>query len=462
MNIINPSTEEIIESVQEDDLQSIQDKYEQLKTGFDSWRSIALADRLSIMNNFKECIKEELPELAKVVSQETGKPISQATAELIGTCNRIKFFVNNSEKWLASEDVAVAKGITERIVYEPFGVIGNISAWNFPYAVAVNVFAPALIAGNTVLFKTSEFTALSGLSIERLLHKAGVPESAFQAVTGARDAGEAMLNLPLDGYFFTGSHATGKHIYETVAEKMVPCLLELGGKDPLYVTANNSDIESVAGAAADGAFYNNGQSCCAVERIYVHENIYDEFVDKFKDKVSKYQMGSPDEEGATIGPLTRESQVKFIEVQLADAKERGAEVVLGGQAPDRIGYFFEPTVVTNVDHSMSMMRDESFGPIIGIQKVSSDQEAIELMKDTSYGLTSSVFTEDEKQAYEIMDAMDSGTVYWNCCDRVSPNLPWSGRKNSGIGATLSHLGIRAFVQPKAYHLNMAEEKNLSH
>ena len=462
MNIINPSTEEIIASVEEDNLQAIQDKYEKLKTGYDSWRSIALADRLAIMNNFKECIKEELPELAKVVSQETGKPLAQATGELIGTCNRIKFFVNNSEKWLASEEVAVAKGITERIVYEPFGVIGNISAWNFPYAVAVNVFAPALIAGNTVLFKTSEFTALSGLSIERLLHKAGVPESAFQAVTGARDAGEAMLNLPLDAYFFTGSHATGKHIYETVAEKMVPCLLELGGKDPLYVTANNSDIESIAGAAADGAFYNNGQSCCAVERIYVHEHIYDEFVDKFKEKVSKYQMGSPDEEGATIGPLTRESQVNFIQVQLEDAKERGAEVVLGGQAPDRKGYFFEPTVVTHVDHSMSMMRDESFGPIIGIQKVSSDEEAIGLMKDTSYGLTSSVFTEDEKQAYEIMDAMDSGTVYWNCCDRVSPNLPWSGRKNSGIGATLSHLGIRAFVQPKAYHLNMAEEKSLSH
>ena len=462
MDIINPATEEVIASVNEDNAESIEAKYNKLKSGLKGWRSTPLSERIGLINNFKECIKAELPELAKIVSQETGKPLSQATGELKAACNRIKFFVNNSEEWLASEDVAIDGSMTERIVYEPFGVIGNISAWNFPYTVGVNVFIPALIAGNTVLFKASEFTALSGLAIERLMHKAGVPEDAFQAVSGAREVGEAMLKLPLDGYFFTGSHATGKYIYETVARKMVPCLLELGGKDPLYVTANNDDIKSVAAAAADGAFYNNGQSCCAVERIYAHENIYDEFVNEFKNKVSTYQMGTPDEEGATIGPLTRGSQVQFIEGQIADAMEKGANVELGGHAADRKGYFFEPTVITNVNHTMSMMKDESFGPIIGIQKVSSDEEAIGLMKDTSYGLTSSVFTEDEKQAHQIMDAMDSGTVYWNCCDRVSPNLPWSGRKNSGIGATLSHLGIRAFVQPKAYHLNMAEQKNLAH
>jgi acyl-CoA reductase-like NAD-dependent aldehyde dehydrogenase len=163
-----------------------------------------------------------------------------------------------------------------------------------------------------------------------------------------------------------------------------------------------------------------------------------------------------------IGPLTRGSQVQFIEGQIADAVEKGGQIVMGGKKASRRGYFFEPTVVTNVNHGMSLMKDESFGPIIGIQKVTDDDEAVALMKDTDYGLTSSVFTEDEEQAHKIMSAMDSGTVYWNCCDRVSPNLPWSGRKNSGIGATLSHLGIRAFVQPKAYHLNMAEQKNLAH
>jgi len=462
MNIINPATEEVIDSVQEDDVQSVEKKYQILKKGLDAWRNVALKERIALINNFKDCIKAELPELAEVLSQETGKPLAQAKGELIGTCSRIKFFVNNSEQYLIPEDVADKNGMLEKISYEPFGVIGNISAWNYPYAVGVNVFIPALIAGNTVLFKASEFTALSGLSIARLLHKAGVPEDAFQAVTGAGEVGEAMLNLPLDGYFFTGSHTTGKYIYETVAKKMVPCLVELGGKDPLYATANNGDVKSVAAAAADGAFYNNGQSCCAVERIYVHESIHDEFVDEFKKAVSGYKLGEPNEEEVYIGPLTRGSQIQFIEGQIADAVEKGGQIVMGGKAASRRGYFFEPTVVTNVNHGMSLMKDESFGPIIGIQKVNDDDEAVALMKDTDYGLTSSVFTEDEEQAYKIMSAMDSGTVYWNCCDRVSPNLPWSGRKNSGIGATLSHLGIRAFVQPKAYHLNMAKQKNVTH
>ncbi|MBL4656641.1 MAG: aldehyde dehydrogenase family protein, partial [Flavobacteriales bacterium] len=211
MDIINPATEEVIDSVTEDNAESIEAKYQKLKAGFPLWKATPLTRRIELINNFKECIKAELDDLAQVLSQETGKPISQAKGELIGTCARIKFFVVNSEQWLATEDIAVAKGITERIAYEPFGVIGNISAWNFPYAVGVNVFVPALIAGNTVMFKASEFTALSGLNIERLLHKAGIPEDAFQAVTGAREVGEAMLNLPLDGYFFTGSHATGKY-----------------------------------------------------------------------------------------------------------------------------------------------------------------------------------------------------------------------------------------------------------
>ena len=337
MDIINPATEEVIDNVQEDDVRSVEKKYEKLKGGLNSWRNTPLSNRIALIDKFKECIKEEMSELADVLSQETGKPLAQAIGELKSTCNRIKFFVNNSEQWLAPEDITTEGNMTERIVYEPFGVIGNISAWNFPYAVGVNVFIPALIAGNTVLFKASEFTALTGLAIERLMHKAGVPEDAFQAVTGAREVGEAMLNLPLDGYFFTGSHATGKYIYETVARKMVPCLLELGGKDPLYVTANNSDVKSVAAAAADGAFYNNGQSCCAVERIYVHEKVYDEFVDNFKEVVSHYQLGGPKDEGVTIGPLTRGSQVGFLENQISDAESKGAEIVLGGHAADRKG-----------------------------------------------------------------------------------------------------------------------------
>ena len=271
-------------------------------------------------------------------------------------------------------------------------------------------------------------------------------------MVGGKEAGEAMLSLPLDGYFFTGSYRTGQYIYERVAPKMVPCQLELGGKDPLYVPNDVKDINNVAVNAAEGAFYNNGQSCCAVERIYVHEAIYDDFVAAFVKETQTYQVGQPTEDGVFIGPLTRKDQVKVLEGQVSDAVEKGATLLLGGKAIDNGGYYFEPTVLANVSHQMKVMTEESFGPIIGIQKVRNDEEAITLMKDTEYGLTAAVYCDSQKRAEGILKQMDTGTVYWNCCDRVSPYLPWSGRKHSGIGATLSHMGIRAFTRPKAYHL----------
>jgi acyl-CoA reductase-like NAD-dependent aldehyde dehydrogenase len=290
------------------------------------------------------------------------------------------------------------------------------------------------------------------LQIEKLLYQAGLPENVFQAVIGPGQAGEVLLQLPLDGYFFTGSYKTGKYIYEKVAPKMVPCGMELGGKDPLYVTDDITDIRGVAAATADGAFYNNGQSCCAVERIYVHENIYNPYLEEFVKEVKNYKIGDPTEEGVYIAPLTREAQLAFLEYQVNDAVSKGATLLTGGKRLNRKGYFFEPTVLTDVTHEMSVMKDESFGPIIGIMKVKNDEEAIRLMLDSEYGLTAAVYSDTYARAKPILDKMETGTVYWNCCDRLSPQLPWSGRKHSGIGATLSYIGIRAFVKPKAYHL----------
>jgi acyl-CoA reductase-like NAD-dependent aldehyde dehydrogenase len=233
---------------------------------------------------------------------------------------------------------------------------------------------------------------------------------------------------------------------------MVPCQCELGGKDPLYVADDVTDVKAVAAATADGAFYNNGQSCCAVERIYVHEKIYDQYVDEFLKEVRSWKTGDPSSSGIYIGPLTRRDQLTVLEQQVAEALGKGAELKLGGKRLDRKGNYFQPTVLTKTDHTMSVMTDESFGPIIGIMKVRDDQEAIQLMNDTSYGLTSAVYSSSGERARKILSEMNSGTGYWNCCDRVSAALPWSGRKNSGIGSTLSHAGIRAFVRPKAYHL----------
>jgi acyl-CoA reductase-like NAD-dependent aldehyde dehydrogenase len=231
----------------------------------------------------------------------------------------------------------------------------------------------------------------------------------------------------------------------------VPIGLELGGKDPMYV-CEDVDVKSAAANGVEGAFYNNGQSCCAVERIYVHENIYDAYVEAFVAEAKQMKMGDPTVEGTFLGSLTRPQQMDILADQVADATAKGANLLLGGKRADQKGFYFNPTVLSNVNHSMKVMMDESFGPIIGMQKVKGDTEAIELMLDTPYGLTSAVFTTDENRALELMQQLNSGTVYWNCCDRVSPNIPWSGRGSSGLGSTLSHAGIRTFVQPKSYHL----------
>nr|WKN39221.1 aldehyde dehydrogenase family protein [Tunicatimonas sp. TK19036] len=455
MDIINPATEAIITTLEEDTATTAAEKYEKVRQGQRAWKKVPLPERIAALKKFSELLSTKADELAKILSSEMGKPINQAHGELKGARGRIKFFLENSEKWLADESIHQEEGLVEKIVYEPLGVIANISAWNYPYLVGVNVFVPALIAGNGVLYKPSEYTTLTGLKIEELLHRAGVPEDVFQMVVGGGEVGKALLDLPLDGYFFTGSYRTGKSIYEAVAPKMVPCQLELGGKDPLYVPDNSSNIPKVAQAAVEGAFYNNGQSCCAVERIYVHEKVYDDFLDAFVKEVQTLKLGNPEDSEVFIGPLARKDQIAVLEQQVKDAMEKGATLLTGGKKADQKGYYFDPTVLTNVNHQMQVMKEESFGPIIGIQKVESNEEAVALMQDTEYGLTAAVYCDTQEEAEEILSQIDSGSAYWNCCDRVSANLPWSGRKHSGIGATLSYHGIRAFVKPKAYHLREA-------
>ncbi|MFT6866743.1 MAG: acyl-CoA reductase-like NAD-dependent aldehyde dehydrogenase [Cyclobacteriaceae bacterium] len=451
MNIINPATEEIIADLIVDTKESINRKLNSLRIGQGLWKQMTVVARLQIIENFGELVKTNQQELANILTSETGKPIRQSLGEISGSLNRITHLNQNAEKWLQEE--ILAEGATKEILrFESLGVVANISAWNFPYNVGFNVFLYALAAGNAVLYKPSEFASLTGLKFKELLYEAGVPNNVFEIVIGAGEVGGHMLDADLDGYFFTGSYSTGLHIVKSVAHKMVPVQLELGGKDPLYIMDDVTNIKQAAINAAEGAFYNNGQSCCAVERIYVHERIYDEFVHRFMEEVKSYPLGDPTSEDTFIGPLTRGPQIQVILNQVTDALTKGAKVEIGGKMINRKGYFLEPTVVTDVNHSMLIMKEESFGPVIGIQKVGSDEEALKLMQDTEYGLTAAVFSSDENRAKMILDQMDTGTVYWNCCDRVSPNVPWSGRKHSGLGSTLSYSGIRAFTRPKAYHL----------
>ena len=452
MKIINPATEEVIARVKKDTHKTVEEKFRLLKKGQPLWAAVPVEERILCISRFYELLDEQKDELAKTLSSEMGKPLQQSYNELNSARGRLRFFIDHSAKFLSEEWITAEGGTREKIVYEPLGIIANISAWNYPYLVGINVFIPALIGGNAILYKPSEYTALTGLHIERLLHLAGIPTNCFQAVIGKAEVGELLLETPLDGYFFTGSYRTGRYIAEKVASKLVPCQLELGGKDPLYVMDDVENIEQVAGAALEGVVYNNGQSCCAVERIYVHENIYDRFVSSYLEQMKKMKIGDPLDPGTEIGPLSRKEQLDFLLSQLEDAKNKGAKLISGGKKLDRTGYYFEPAVLVNVNHDMKIMTEESFGPVVGIQKVSNDEEATQLMLDSEYGLTAAVYSKSFYRAEAVMKKMNTGTVYWNCCDRVSALLPWTGRKHSGLGSTLSYQGIRAFVQPKSYHI----------
>ena len=452
MKVINPATGQEIATLVTDNEETVKIKLARLREGQKAWKRIPVADRLACIFRFGDIVRDNQEQLAALLTSETGKPIQQSLNEIRGAHNRISHLQQHAEKWLNAELIATNGTTREQIVYEPLGVIANVSAWNFPYNVGYNIFLYALVGGNAVCYKPSEYASLTGRKFREYLWAAGVPEDVFECVIGRGDVGKLLLEADLDGYFFTGSYSTGKYIAQKVAPKLVPVQLELGGKDPLYIMEDVADVKQAAINAAEGAFYNNGQSCCAVERIYVQEGIYDEFVDHFIEEVKSYRVGDPTDLSTFIGPLTREPQLQVLERQVQDAVGKGAVIAVGGQRLIREGYYFEPTVLTGVSHEMLVMREESFGPIIGIQKVKDDQEALALMQDTDYGLTAAIFSSDYRRAQVLLEEMNTGTVYWNCCDRVSPNVPWSGRKQSGLGSSLSAVGIRAFVQPKSYHL----------
>ena len=456
LKVVNPASGTVIATLPADDAKSVTGKYLRARAAQPAWARVRLKQRLAIVAKFRELVAADSERLAQVLTSEVGKPIAQARNELKGVLPRIDFFLEETAHVLRPRKVSGQAGgpMEERISFEPLGVVANISAWNYPWFVGSNVIIPALLAGNTVLYKPSEFAALTGAEIARLLYAAGLPQDAFIPLIGGGAVGAALLEQPVDGVFFTGSVATGRKIAAAVHGRMIKLQLELGGKDPIYV-CEDVDVARAAAGIADGAFYNTGQSCCSVERIYVNERIFGAFVEAFVGEVRKFRRGDPADDATYIGPLTRAPQVAVLESQVKDAIKKGAKVLLGGKRAKGRGNWFEPTVLVDVDHSMAVMRDESFGPIIGIMAAKDDAAAVELMNDTAYGLTSGVYTTDRHRAERILDKMDSGSVYWNCCDRVSPRLPWSGLGDSGMGLTLSTYGIETFTRPKAWHMRGA-------
>ena len=451
LKVTNPANHNLIEEIQCDTEASIIEKFELAKKAQKDWSKVPFLQKHAMIEKFKDLLLANKEKLGNVLTSETGKPISQSVGEIKAMKGRIEFFLKNTEKCLQEQYVHQQDGMIEKITYEPLGVVGNISAWNYPYFVGSNVFIPALLTGNTVLYKPSEYALLTGLEITKLFYEVGIPKDVFQTVIGAGEAGAQLSGLPLDGLFFTGSYLTGKKIAQSSHQQLLKLQLELGGKDPAYV-CEDADLQATAENLADGAFYNAGQSCCSIERIYVHEKIYDDFLEQFTKCVKNFKTGDPTSSDTYLGPLTRVQQIGVLENQVKDALSKGAKILLGGHATEGTSNYFEPTILIEVNHDMLLMKEESFGPIIGIQKVKSDDEAVSLMNDTEYGLTSGVFTQDQVRAENILTQLDSGSVFWNCCDRVSPRLPWTGRKHSGLGSTLSKIGIHSFLQPKAWHL----------
>ena len=456
MRILNPATGAVLAEVAVDGHAAVRHKYERARAAQPRWAALPMKRRLDAIRAFREEIVKRQDALAHTLTQEVGKPIRQSRNELNGFLARIDFFLAQAARTLRDETVHTdaAGKLEERISHEPLGVVANISAWNYPYFVGGNVIVPALVAGNAVLYKPSEFATLTGIAIGEMLHAAGVPEDVFVPTLGDGTTGYALLRQPIDGIFFTGSYATGTKIAAAAGRRMVKVQLELGGKDPIYV-CDDVDPKAAATAVADGAFYNTGQSCCAVERVYVHESVYEAFVAAFVAEVKSFKLGDPLDDTTYIGAITRAPQLAVLKRQVTDAVRKGARLLAGGDVVKRKGNWFAPTVLADADHSMALMRDESFGPIIGIARVKDDAEAIRQMNDSEYGLTAGVYTPDGKRARRILDQVAAGSVYWNCCDRVSPRLPWSGVKHSGIGLTLSTYGIETFTRPKAWHLRGA-------
>eukprot|EP01101_Sappina_pedata_P006738 TRINITY_DN3435_c0_g1_i1.p1 TRINITY_DN3435_c0_g1~~TRINITY_DN3435_c0_g1_i1.p1 ORF type:complete len:456 (+),score=212.58 TRINITY_DN3435_c0_g1_i1:112-1368(+) len=384
--IINPATEEDVTKTtlthlgkrvaSQDTQKTIEAKIAKAQHAQKIWSNVPLAQRIEIISRFAEALGHNADMLASVLSSETGKPIKQAKSEILATKGRVRFFMENVAEVTAEIPANSANGIQETIAWEPIGVVANVSAWNYPYFVSTNVIIPALLTGNSVLFKPSEHSALSGLLLVDLLQNAGVPLDAIIPIIGGGNIGSNLVSSSgINGVFFTGSYPTGVKIAQASAHNLVKLQEELGGKDGFYVR-EDVDIDSAVSSLADGAFYNTGQSCCSVERIYVHESIYEKFVKRFVEEVGTFKIGDPSSEETYIGPLTRKSQLDVLEDQVKDAVSKGAVLHLGGKRTtlNGKGYFFEPTVLSNVSHDMSVMKEESFGPIIGIQSVKDDDE----------------------------------------------------------------------------------------
>jgi acyl-CoA reductase-like NAD-dependent aldehyde dehydrogenase len=396
--------------------------------------------------------------IAKDVTAQMGKPIRQSENEMKGFFERAEYLLDIAEDVLSPEILPPKPGFIRRIEHAPLGVVLIIAPWNYPLLTAVNGVAAALLAGNAVLLKHSSLTPAVGEHFARAFGRLGPVDDVLQSVVaGHSDVDRAIRDLDIDHLVFTGSVEGGHAMQRAVAARhgagnhFIDAGLELGGKDAAYV-AGDADVAAAADGLVDGAMYNAGQSCCGIERVYVHRKLFDDFVDRCRELSAAYVLGNPLEHGTSMGPLASAKSAEGMAAQVDEAKSRGARVLAGGRA--RLvgkGTFFEPTVLTGVDHGMAVMKEENFGPILPVMAVDGDDEALRLVNDSRYGLTSAIYTSDPGRAGRFAAGADTGTVFMNRCDYLDPALPWTGVRDSGRGTTLSKYGLISMTRRKAIH-----------
>ncbi len=425
----------------------------------EAWQQTPLDERLSILNQAVDILGEQSAELAEELAWQMGRPVSQGAGEVRGFTERARFMLEIAPRVLATMDTSDKAGFKRYIRRDPVGVVLVIAPWNFPYMTAVNSAWPALAAGNAVLLKHAQQTMLCAERMEHVLQTAGLPEGLFQTLHMNHQTTAEILKEPAIRFVnFTGSVRGGQSIQEAVAASgnFAGTGLELGGKDPAYVRAD-ADIHDAAVNLADGAFFNSGQSCCSIERIYVHESIYQPFIDALVAETKKLVLGNPLETDTSLGPLVKTAAADFVRGQIQDAKAAGAQTLIDTAhfpAHQEGTPYMAPQILVNVNHSMRVMTEESFGPVVGVMSVSSDEEAVTLMNDCEFGLSASIWTKDLEAAERLGRQVKTGTLFMNRCDYLDPALVWTGVKNTGRGASLSELGYDALTQPKSFHLRL--------
>ncbi|CEL53009.1 aldehyde dehydrogenase [Rhizoctonia solani AG-1 IB] len=429
-----------------------------------AWKNVSLEDRLKIGQKFVEEFKAMDNDIPLELTKQMGRPVSQNAGEIRGTLERANYMLSIAEKSLAPVELKDTDkpGFKRYIKREPLGVVFVIAPWNFPFLTSINSVLPAIIAGNSVILKPSPQTPLTAHRLQSAFEKAGLPTDVFLVTHLSPELTAHLVEHPkVDFVSFTGSVANGKSVAQSAVKSgFKGVALELGGKDPAYVRSD-ANLDYTVAELVDGAFFNSGQSCCAVERIYVHESVYDKFVSAYVDQVKKYKLGDPTDSATNLGPVVSVASADRIRKQVDDAVKSGAKALVPEDlfpiAKSGTTYVV-PQVLVNVDHTMDVMKEETFGPVVGIMPVASDEAALELMNDSPYGLTASIWTSDKPESeaafLKLVDELETGTVFLNRCDYLDPALAWTGVKDSGRGVSLSKFGYDQLTRAKSVHMKV--------